>query len=314
VPDFLPRFSASFQNARESWISRVYSNTRQLAHGTALKISSANGAPLHFLNLRTGSRLGRAQSASMLTHAAILAAFAAWFIHPPATQTPRITAGEPTRQLTPIPTELLRQLFGDHPSSGSGQGAGRNPLPATNGHIPTISSIQLLKPSLPQKIDPQLAVPPTILDPNAPAVLTPVVDIGLPWMKDKTNSPGPGSGNTIGSGHGSTVGDRGDGPAGEGDSRGPYHPGVTRPTCAYCPDPMYTDEAREAKVQGIVTLEVLVGADGRAAQMQVTKGIGMGLEDRTLQAVRGWHFTPARDAARRPVAAWVTIEVLFRLY
>jgi protein TonB len=89
---------------------------------------------------------------------------------------------------------------------------------------------------------------------------------------------------------------------------------VTRPSCAYCPDPMYTDQAREAKVQDIVTLEVLVGADGRATEIHVTKGIGMGLEDRTVQAVRGWHFTPARDSAHRPVGAWVTIEVLFRLY
>jgi periplasmic protein TonB len=314
MPDFLPRFSAAFQNARESWFSRVYSNAHQLAHGTALKISSANGAPLHLLDLRTGPRLGRSQSASMLTHAAIIAAFAAWFIHAPANLTPRISATEPAQHLAPISSDLLRQLLGDHPSSGSGQSGGRNPLPATTGHIPTISSIQLLRPSLPQKTDPQLAVPPTILDPNAPAVLTPVVDIGLPWMKDKTNSPGPGSGNTIGSGHGPTMGDGGDGPIGEGYSGAPYHAGVTRPSCAYCPDPMYTDEARESKVQGIVTLEVLVGADGRAAQIHVTKGIGMGLEERTLQSVRGWHFTPARDAAHRPVAAWVTIEVLFRLY
>jgi protein TonB len=314
MPDFLPRFSAAFQNTSESWLFRVYSNARQLAHGTALKICSPNGAPIHLLDLRTGPRLGRAQSASVLTHAAILAAFAAWFIHPSAIQTPHTSATGATHELTPISAELLRQLLGDHPSSGSGQGGARNPIPATTGHIPAISSIQLLQPSLPRKTDPQLAVPPTILDPNAPAVLTPVVDIGLPWMKDKTNSPGPGTGNTIGNGNGHTMGDGGDGPIGEGYSGRPYSAGVTRPSCAYCPDPMYTDEAREAKVQGIVTLEVLVGPDGRAAQVHMTKGIGMGLEERTLQSVRGWRFTPARDAAHRPVPAWVTIEVLFRLY
>jgi TonB family protein len=58
----------------------------------------------------------------------------------------------------------------------------------------------------------------------------------------------------------------------------------------YCPDPLYTDEARAAKMQGTVTLEVLVSADGRAAQVHITKGIGMGLEERSLQTVRGWHF------------------------
>jgi outer membrane biosynthesis protein TonB len=40
----------------------------------------------------------------------------------------------------------------------------------------------------------------------------------------------------------------------------------------------------------------------------------MGLDERSLQTVRGWRFNPARDAAHRPIAGWITIEVLFRLY
>jgi protein TonB len=82
----------------------------------------------------------------------------------------------------------------------------------------------------------------------------------------------------------------------------------------YCPNPQYTDEARASKVQGSVTLEVLVAADGRAVQVHLTKGIGMGLDERSLQTVRGWRFNPARDVAHRPIAGWITIEVLFRLY
>jgi periplasmic protein TonB len=313
MPDFLPRFSASLQNARESWLSRVCSNARQLAHGTALKISSANGAPLHLLDLRAGPRLGRAQTASMLTHAAILGVLAVWAVRPATQKPPRISV-DSSRQLTPLSPDLLRSLLGPVPSTGSGSGGNREPVPATSGHLPTLSSIQLLKPTLPQKMDPQLAVAPTILDPEAPAVLTSVTDIGLPWMKDKTGSAGPGTGVTIGSGGGNTVGDGGKGPAGEGYASGPYRAGVTTPSCVYCPDPQYTDEARASKVQGIVTLEVLVGADGHAMQVRVTRGIGMGLEERTLQTVHGWRFAPARDAAHRPVNSWVTIEVLFRLY
>jgi periplasmic protein TonB len=314
MPDFLPRFSTAFQNASESWFSRVCSNARQLAHGTALKMSSANGVPLHLLDLRVAPRLGRAQTASMLTHAAILGVLAVWAVRPVTQKPPRILVSDSSRQLTPLSPDLLRSLLGPAPSSGSGSGGNREPVPATSGHLPTFSSIQLLKPSLPQKMDPQLAVAPTILDPEAPAVLTSVADIGLPWMKDKTGSAGPGTGNTIGSGDGDTVGDGGKGPAGEGYAGGPYRAGMTTPSCMYCPDPQYTDEARNSKVQGIVTLEVLVGADGHAMQVRVTRGIGMGLEERTLQTVRGWRFAPARDAAHRPVNAWVTIEVLFRLY
>jgi TonB family protein len=314
MPDFLPRFYAASPDSSESWLCRVCSNAQQLAHHTGLSLSSANGAPLHLVDLRRGSRLGRAHYASMLTHAAIISALAIWAVRPSAQKPSRTPAGHSARQLTTLSPELLRHLLGPDLSSGSGSGGNRDPLPATSGRLPALSSIPLLKPALPQKINPQLAVPPTILDPAAPAVLTTVADIGLPWMKEKTDSAGPGTGNTIGKGKGDSVGDGGNGLVGEGFSSTRYHAGFSRPSCVYCPNPQYTDEARASKVQGSVTLEVLVAADGRAAQVHLTKGIGMSLDERSLQTVRGWRFNPARDAAHRPIAGWITIEVLFRLY
>jgi periplasmic protein TonB len=67
-------------------------------------------------------------------------------------------------------------------------------------------------------------------------------------------------------------------------------------------------------MQGKVTLRVLVGADGRATQIRIVQGIGMGLDERAEQAIRGWKFVPARDAAHRAVPAWVTVEAVFRLF
>ena len=86
------------------------------------------------------------------------------------------------------------------------------------------------------------------------------------------------------------------------------------PTCIYCPDPRYTDEAREAKLQGSVLLQVLVGADGRAEQIRVMRGLGMGLDDRAVQIVQGWRFAPARGASKHPIASWVTVEAVYRLF
>jgi outer membrane biosynthesis protein TonB len=40
----------------------------------------------------------------------------------------------------------------------------------------------------------------------------------------------------------------------------------------------------------------------------------LGLDERAEQAIRGWKFVPAHDAARRPVPAWVTVEAVFRLF
>jgi protein TonB len=133
-------------------------------------------------------------------------------------------------------------------------------------------------------------------------------------MKEFTDSPGPGKSGTIGSSDGDTMGDSTDGPGGRGISQLQYQPGTTQVSCAYCPDPQYTDEAREAKLQGTVTLQVLVGADGRAAQIRLVRGIGLGLDDRAVQSVGGWKFIPARDAAHRAIPSWVTIEAIFRLF
>jgi TonB family protein len=82
----------------------------------------------------------------------------------------------------------------------------------------------------------------------------------------------------------------------------------------YCPDPEYTEEARKEKLQGIVTLEVLVRADGRAGQVKIVKGLGLGLDERAVNAVKAWRFDPARDAARSPIATWVTVETTYRLF
>jgi protein TonB len=67
-------------------------------------------------------------------------------------------------------------------------------------------------------------------------------------------------------------------------------------------------------MQGTVTLRVLVGADGGASDIRVVRGVGFGLEERAIQTVRGWKFKPARDANQHAIAAWVTIEAVFRLF
>jgi protein TonB len=136
----------------------------------------------------------------------------------------------------------------------------------------------------------------------------------LPWMPRDTASPGPGKGHGIGSKDGHTMGDGGIGPGGDGTGNGPYAPGIIPPGCVYCPYPTYTDEARHGKVQGSVTLQVLVGADGRAQDVRMVKGIGFGLDERAAETVRGWRFTPARDGAKHAVATWVTVEAVFRLF
>ena len=103
------------------------------------------------------------------------------------------------------------------------------PIPATTGKLVPLSSIQLVRPILPPKEEIHLPVPPTILDPTAGPVWTSVDKIGLPWMKDDTDSPGPGDSDTIGNSNGHSMGDGPrDGPGGRGDSPSRYRAGVTQ--------------------------------------------------------------------------------------
>jgi periplasmic protein TonB len=312
--DPLSRSFASYHSFTDSWFLRVRENLRQFLTRGPLFPSSANGAPIHLPKWEKSERSKRAQSASVIVHTAILCVLLFAAIHPPSPKDDPLPPDGKARNFLPLPTRLLDSLRGNHPSGGTGSGSGHDLLPATQGNLPPRSSIQLLKPTLPQNQKPDLPIPPTILDPSAPRVLTPVDNIGLPWMPDQNGSSGRGKGNAIGDGTGDSMGDTPGYGVGQGGPRGPYRPGVTQAKCAYCPDPQYTDEAREAKLQGAVTLLVLVGADGRATQIRIVKGIGLGLDERAMQTIRTWKFVPAHDAAQRAVPTWVTVEAVFRLF
>jgi TonB family protein len=81
----------------------------------------------------------------------------------------------------------------------------------------------------------------------------------------------------------------------------------------YCPDAKYSEDARKAKFQGVVILQVVVSPDGRAARIEVVSGPGLGLEEEAVQAVKTWRFKPALGPNRKPVATQIAIEVQFRL-
>jgi periplasmic protein TonB len=310
---FLRPFSSN-DSTTESWLNRVRENLGQLLIPSHFKPSSANGAPIHLLKFDKTLRPARAQGASVLTHAAVFAIVLFLLTH--GSRPFADSFGNGATPLSPLtfPPGLFHTLTNAHPSGGSGSGGDQNQIPATHGNLPPRSLIVLVKPTLPQNQDHLLPEPPTIFDPSAAPVLTPTGEIGLPWMPTDTNSAGPGKNHGIGSADGGTVGDGGAGPGGDGTGRGPYGPGVIQPACAYCPYPTYTDEARHGKVQGAVTLAVLVGADGRAQDVRIVKGIGFGLDERAVETVRGWKFIPARDGAKHALAAWVTVEAVFRLF
>jgi TonB family protein len=88
--------------------------------------------------------------------------------------------------------------------------------------------------------------------------------------------------------------------------------GVSSPSCIYCPDPSYTDPAREAKFNGNVVLRVTVSELGRTIDVRVASGLPFGLNDSAVKSVRDWQFKPATREGQ-PVPCMVMIEATFHV-
>jgi len=133
-----------------------------------------------------------------------------------------------------------------------------------------------------------------------------------------TNSQGSGTGGGSGTGSGTGIGEgtgAGIGPgSGGGTGGGPFRPGsgITAPELVHEVKPDYTEEARRRGLGGDVVLEIVVRSDGRVGTIRVVQGLGGGLDQRAVDAVRQWRFTPARRQGT-PVDVIVEVAVEFRL-
>jgi periplasmic protein TonB len=299
----------------ESWLHRVLENLQELGSRRAIASGPSSAGPLHYCFIDLSARKGNAQTFSAIFHVAVCCLALALLTTTPGGKQllHEIDIGTPHGILPYLPPADAN-TFGQ-PGLGLNGGGGENdPRPTRRGNLAPISSMPLAPPRLPQNRDTELPVPPAVFDPNAPASVAMVMHLGLPWMDKDTDSAGPGTGHGFGTGNGGGMGDRSGAGAGEGEDGSSYANVVSQPVCSYCPDPEYTEEARKGKLQGGVTVQVLIGEDGTAKRIRVVKGLGMGLDERTIETIHRWHFVPARDAHERGVPVWVTIEATFRLF
>jgi protein TonB len=88
--------------------------------------------------------------------------------------------------------------------------------------------------------------------------------------------------------------------------------GVSAPAVIYKVDPEYSEEARKAKYSGTVLLSVIVDTEGNARDIRVAKSLGMGLDEKAVEAVMQWRFKPGLKGGQ-PVNVRAQIEVNFRL-
>ena len=88
---------------------------------------------------------------------------------------------------------------------------------------------------------------------------------------------------------------------------------VTPPRAIFMPNPDFSEKARKKKIQGVVILSLTVTADGTTRDIKIVRGLGYGLDEKAVEAVSRWKFTPALKDGE-PIEKDVNVEVNFRLY
>ena len=243
-----------------------------------------------------------------------------------------------TLRLSDRSNEPMRLVFLQSPGPGGGGGGGGLQQPAPppkamrEGTRAISSPIPLRKepkPIVPAPIrpEPKPEPPPPLKAEPLPVIVAPVVTAPadprtragvLEQTTAQADNNGPGKGGGAGTGTGSGLGSgdgSGIGPgSGGGTGGGPYRPGsgIDPPRLLREVKADYTEEARRRSIAGEVVLEIVVRRDGSVGDVRVLKGLGGGLNDRAVQAVRQWRFAPGRRQGA-PVDVVVEVAVEFRL-
>ena len=203
---------------------------------------------------------------------------------------------------------------------GGGGGGDRSPLPASKGRAPRPALRQFTPPmAVVNNPNPKLIMEPTLV--IQPDVQLPNVNMpqyGDPLARLGPLSNGPGAGGGIGSGSGGGIGP-GRGPGfgpgeGGGIGGGIYRVGggVSQPMLVKKVEPEYSEEARKAKFQGTVVLSIIVDEAGMPRNIRVARALGLGLDEKAIEAVRQWRFRPGYKDGKA-VAVYASVEVNFRL-
>jgi len=320
VPGKVPNFNIK---AEKSLLGSLFENLRDVLFPEKLPPLKLTSRPVPVRSI-WGAYDNRkvARQTSLVLHAAMIAGLVAVSI------LGRKVVQEVKEQVTlvtPDVSEYLPMTPKPEPKlQGGGGGGDRDKVIAPKGRLPKPAMEQITPPEVVVRNEhPKLTAEPTVvMPPQVKLATNNLPNFGDPKSPVIAGPPsnGIGSGAGIGSGNGGGIGSGSGGGVGPGIGGGygggvfrPGVGGVTAPTLIYKTEPEYSEEARKAKYQGTVVLACIVGADGRPRSLRVERSLGMGLDEKALEAVREWKFNPAEKDGK-PVAVAVNVEVQFRLF
>jgi protein TonB len=211
----------------------------------------------------------------------------------------------PTLEPPPLTLPFARSNTG----SGS-QGANSLSEPGL-GHPPQVDNVHLAPPVAPTIVTPQLQVAPTV-DVQMPT--NNMLNLGLVNANHPSVGIGVGKGHSVGDGDHSGI-NPGDTP-GTGAGPGLQHAGslgIHDPVLIYQVDPEFSEEARLHKFSGNVQIYLWVDELGHPSHVRVIRGVGMGLDEKAVEAVRQYKFKPAMQNGK-PVKVDMYINVDFSIF
>jgi len=243
---------------------------------------------------------------SFASHAALIALIASGIF------VVRNTALKPSYLTSELPYPLT--------GNGGGGSGDRSVIRATRGTPPKFSDQQISPPAIVvRNPEPKLPVETNVIGP--PDLKLPqsnhigdLISSNVVMPSNGTGAggaAGDGLGPGLGSGKGPGVGPGSNGGSGGGPFR--LTDRITAPRAIYDPQPEYSEEARKVNHQGVVVLALVVDPQGQARNIRVARSLGMGLDEKAIEAVKTWRFAPGMKDGM-PVAVQVNVEVYFRLY
>lgn len=268
-----------------------------------------------------GPRLGRPLAVSGSAHLALVATI----ILITTLGLGRATATTES-PVDPVPFRLV-YLAIPGPGGGGGGGGLKQVIPPPKAQRKGAAHIDSPLPAtqpLPQVDPPKPDPPPVAPEPpiEAPVVAAPANDRDRPGVIESTpakiESRGPGDAGGVGSGAGTGIGEGKGAGIGEGEGGGtgggPYRPGsgIEPPRVLREVKPDYTEDARRRNIRGEVVMEIVVKRDGSVSDIRVLQGLGYGLDERAIDAVRQWRFSPATRKGI-PVDVMVEVAMEFKL-
>jgi len=207
-------------------------------------------------------------------------------------------------------------------AGGGGGGGSHDLVDPIKGKLPKLERAPITPPMIPILEKPKLAMEPAIaVQDNIKLPDNQLPDIGVHSSVNVTTlSNGQGTGGGMGTGSGGGLGSgtgNGYGPGTGGNTGGGvFRVGgqISAPQPLLTPEAEFSDEARRAKYQGEVMITLIVDAQGNPQNPRVVRPLGMGLDEKALEAVRKYKFKPALKDGKPPVPVIITIAVNFRLY